>query len=153
MKKEEKDLIIQDLGCRLYTDTQISIVCDSSDHGFQEGEYDNVLMPHHIEAFKTGTIDVFPYLRSIETITEEEHKELARLVSIHVDDNPNYETEDNSEWGLYAEGTGIKNLMGGARFYWNELAPIYDWFHKKHFNYRLPKELYIEAPDGMYTIK
>ena len=148
---ENKDLLIQDLGCRIYTDTQILVTSDSSDHGFLEGEVNSILMPYHIEAFKAGTIEIMPYLRSIETLTEEERKELSKLVSIHIDCNYNYETEDNSEWGLYAEGTGIKNLMGGARFYWNELVPIYDWFHKKHFNYRLPKELYIEAPENMYN--
>lgn len=143
MTKEEKNLIIKDLGCRLYTDTQIYISSDSSDHGFQEGEYDNILMPYHIEAFKAGTIDIVPYLRSIENMSEEEEKELEKLVFDHV-------AQQSDEWELYTGGTGIKNLIGGARFYWEDLAPIYDFLNEHHFNYRLPEGLYDEAPEGMY---
>ena len=69
-------------------------------------------------------------------MTEEEHKELEELVAFYMDDILLDETcEPNTEWCLY-DRTGIKNLIGGARFYWENMIPIYDWLNSKGFDYR-----------------
>ena len=76
------------------------------------------------------------FLRSLSDMTDEEHIELEELVAFYMDDillEDSYDSD--SEWCLY-DRTGIKNMIGGARFYWEEMIPIYDWFHKKGFDYR-----------------
>jgi hypothetical protein len=75
-------------------------------------------------------------LRSLYDMTEEEHIELEELVAFYMDDILLDEAyESDAEWCLY-DKTGIKNLTGGAKFYWEEMIPIYDWFHTKGFDYR-----------------
>ena len=75
-------------------------------------------------------------LRSLYDMTEEEHIELEELVAFYMDDILLDEAyESDAEWCLY-DRTGIKNLTGGAKFYWEEMIPIYDWFHTKGFDYR-----------------
>lgn len=75
-------------------------------------------------------------LRSLNDMTDEEHIELEELVAFYMDDtllDEAYET--GAEWCLH-DRTGIKNLIGGARFYWEEMIPIYDWLNEKGFDYR-----------------
>ena len=75
-------------------------------------------------------------LRSLYDMTEEEHIELKELIAFYMDDTLLDEAcESDTEWCLY-DRTGIKNMIGGAKFYWEEMIPIYDWFHKKGFDYR-----------------
>ena len=75
-------------------------------------------------------------LRSLYDMTEEEHVELEELVAFYMDDTLLDDAyEPGAEWCLY-DRTGIKNMIGGAKFYWEEMIPIYDWFHKKGFDYR-----------------
>lgn len=75
-------------------------------------------------------------LRSIYDMTDEEQIELEELVAFYMDDMLLGEAYDsNGEWCLY-DKTGIKNMIGGARFYWEEMIPIYDWLNSKGFDYR-----------------
>lgn len=73
-------------------------------------------------------------LRPLNTMTQEECDELSAIVSQYID-NCELPDENSSEWGLY-DTTGIKNLMGGTRFYFNEMIYVYDWLNKHHFDYR-----------------
>lgn len=139
---ENKDLLIQDLGCRIYTDTQILVISDSSDHGFLEGEVNSILMPYHIEAFKTGTIEIMPYLRSISSITEEEKKELSKKYV----------------WDIQCGQIQIRYHSQGC---WDddtecpteEYIILFNWLNAHHFDFRnlIKKGLALEAPENMYN--
>ena len=75
-------------------------------------------------------------LRSLYDMTDEEQIELEELVAFYMDDILLGESYDSDrEWCLY-DKTGIKNMIGCARFYWEEMIPIYDWFNSKGFDYR-----------------
>ena len=91
--------------------------------------YDYHVYPKYDDNFKL-------FLRSLSDMTDEEHEELEELVAFYMDDVLLEDSYDpDIEWCLY-DRTGIKNMIGGARFYWEEMIPIYDWFHKKGFDYR-----------------
>lgn len=74
-------------------------------------------------------------LRSLDDMTDEEYNELNELVNFYMNDSLSDDCESNNEWSLYHK-TGIKNTLGGARFYWEDMIPIYDWFNSKGFDYR-----------------
>lgn len=71
-----------------------------------------------------------PYLRSMTLMTEAEKEEFNNFPSIRY-----YEAgKDDLPW-----------VVGNYK--------QIDWLNEHRFNYRLPNNLFIEAPDGMYNIK
>ena len=77
------------------------------------------------------------YLRSLKSMTEIEKYELDELVSHYLDHDARLENEygSDSEWRLY-DTTGIENIMGGRRFYFDDMSHIYNWLDKNMFDHR-----------------
>lgn len=80
-----------------------------------------------------GKCNIRPYLRPLSSMTEEEKKELERLIDEKL--NRNVEQEDNewTPWVLH-DTTGIRNCVGGERFYFDEMSLIYKWLYAHHFD-------------------
>ena len=79
---------------------------------------------------------VKPYLRPMSSMTEEEQKELEKIID-----------------GII--GYNSKNYFHSEDEYnWNTLYNAYDWLNAHHFDYRglIEKGLAFEAPEGMYNI-
>lgn len=91
-----------------------------------------------------------PYLRPMSSMTEEEKENLQNLI----DEKLNYGIDSENEWSSWVlyDNTGIKNMIGGERFYFDDMSFIYDWLNAHHFDYRglIEKGLALEAPEGMY---
>lgn len=66
-----------------------------------------------------------PYLRSLTSMTKEEKKEFNQF------------------------GCGI--LECSPQFEIEEFIKVIDWLNAHHINYRLPDNLFTEAPEGMYN--
>ena len=125
MTQEEKDLLLKDL-------------CGRLQHGVKVDHFDvikellgvipsseNVMVGYDINNYEDSVIeDIRPYLRPMNSMTEEEMIEFERLSFI-------YDTSDGSM--LFSE----KGL---------------DWLNAHHLDYRglIEKGLALEAPEGMY---
>lgn len=72
--------------------------------------------------------DIRPYLRPMDSMTEDEKKEYRSLLTIY--------------------------NCGGQTTYWDNYKSI-DWLIKHHFDFRhfIPMGLALEAKEGMYNIK
>jgi len=94
---------------------------------------------------------IYPYLRPMSSMTKEEKKEFERLIDEKLNKHIGQEDDEWTPWVLY-DTTGIKNYVGGERFYFDEMSFIYDWLNKHHFDYRglIEKGLALEAPEIMY---
>ena len=155
MEQKDKKLLLKDLSARLCYGVMIHIEeTNESEELYclnipQEGLYTRNKEHHNISSL-CPIEQAKPYLRSLSSMTEEERKELELLVAIEVDNAEN-EDEDASEWCLY-DRTGILNVMGGARFYFDEMIHVYDWLYQHHFDFRglISLGLALEAPKGMY---
>ena len=103
--------------------------CLSVDYVYDGHTYEYCFNPKYDANFKL-------ILRSLHDMTDEEQIELEELVAFYMDDMLLGEVYDSDcEWCLY-DKTGIKNRIGGAKFYWEEMIPIYDWLNSKGFDYR-----------------
>lgn len=139
MTKEEKKLLLKDLVARLpytpmvnlrgkagYDRKLVSVHRYTTRNEFEivvNSDDDEDYMPHNFE------IDIVkPYLRSMSSMTEEEHQEYDGL--------------------LYGVSDFTQNT--------DSLSPIdrlTDWLNAHHFDYRglIEKGLALEAPEGMYN--
>ena len=160
MTKEDKELLLKDLCARLpygvfikclgRSRQLVAIHLDRPRLFEVESEPDCV--PHSVYIDDYDIDEFKPYLRPLSSMTDAERKELSNLVKKELNDNQ--EDDDCLTWVLY-DSTGIKNQMGGERFYFNEMSIIYDWLNAHHFDYRglIKKGLALEAPEGMYDLK
>lgn len=131
MKQEDKELLLKDLCARLPYGVKVNILC-----GYQHAEelagldiykqtfnlkhaYNQPMFTRH------GDSIIKPYLRSMESMTEEEKKE---------------------EWELWDIVTKTRNDLHYL---------YTDFLISHHFDYRglIEKGLVLEAPEGMYNIK
>ena len=92
-----------------------------------------------------------PYLRSLSTMTTEEKEELRELISKKLNGDESY--DESGPWTLH-DTTGIENIIGGERFYFDEMSFIYDWLDAHYFDYRglISLGLALEASDNMYEL-
>ncbi len=125
MKREEKELLLKDLCAREPYHPRISVFNDGYE-GFQNGEFDTNLWLHHIDAFRFDRIEIWPYLRPMSNMTDEEAEEYNDLVN------------ELSEYDYQPEQSASK---------------IIDWLNAHHFDYRglIPMGLALEAKEGMYA--
>lgn len=126
MTQEEKELILKDLGPRLF-------------YGVKLFYYGAVLTTNRSTSLPSDQeliMGVKPYLRPLSSMTKEEEKELMSICSGYC------EYAFHSD--IYGNGTYI-----------DEAILAYDWFNKKHFDYRglIEKGLALEAPEDMYNKK
>ena len=89
-----------------------------------------------IEAFRKGFCDIKPYLRSMDSMTDEEAKELtaADRTKYPNFDDPSACEDFRKSWGIWAQYCTV---------------PI-DWLHKHHFDYRglIKRGLAIKVTDN-----
>ena len=153
MTQEEKTLLLKDLCARLpygvkvynttFKEPTIKTLYGkiSSDEFLMEETYTGVGVdgddfgPFNKRHY-TGHIDfIKPYLRPMSSMTEEEMQKLERLINEKLNRNTDEEDDEWTPWVLH-DTTGIKNSIGGERFYFDDMSFIYDWLNAHHFDYR-----------------
>lgn len=82
----------------------------------------------------------------MSSMTKEERQELSDLINKKLNGNQEVTDDYCTPWSLY-DTTGIKNYIGGERFYFDEMSIVYDWLNAHHFDYRdlIKKGLAIEV--------
>lgn len=113
----DKDLFITDLSGRI----PFGVIAEVYDKAIDCA----VVMPIkgiEIEAFRKGLCDIKPYLRSMDSMTDEEAKELTAVDRTKYPnfDDPSSCDDFRKSWGIWAQYCTV---------------PI-DWLHKHHFDYR-----------------
>jgi hypothetical protein len=91
---------------------------------------------------EAGEILIKPYLRPLSSMTEEECKELKKLM------NCDYVTDCSLGYTVGGQVDYDDFLV-----YYEESSKLIDWLNKNMFDYRglIPKGFAIEAPEGMYN--
>lgn len=123
MTREDKQLLLVDLCARL----PYGVICKFTDT-FDGCEVNNTLHPEDINELFRHKLDCKPYLRSMSSMTEEEHNEWF---------NYHHEIELKE---VKSSGDYLKAAILG------ESASI-DWLNKKMFDYRglIPKDIAIST--------
>jgi hypothetical protein len=112
MTQEEKKLLLIDLCAREPYHPRIQVF-NQGYEGFQDGEFDTNLWLHHIDAFRFDRIEIWPYLRPMGSMTEEERDEFRNVGGV-MSHNP-----QNDTWAICS------------------FTPeAYDWLNKYGFDYR-----------------
>ena len=137
MTQEDKELLLKDLCARL--PYEVILLAPNRKVTYQtDGNTSAELLVE--EEWK-------PYLRSLPSMTREEKKELERLIDKKL--NGIEQEDDDEEWAPWVlhYTTGIRNSIGGEKFYFDDMSFIYDWLNKNHFDYRglISKELAIKV--------
>lgn len=128
LKEEELRLLTTDLSARLFYKPRCIDLYDGEEFTLEDMDITLMSVNHH----RTDINDVRPYLRSLSTMTEEEYKELFENLRNFSLPPQCYQTPERTRW--------LENYCYEAT----------DFFLKHHFNFRLPKHLYIEMPKEMY---
>ena len=130
MTQKEKQLLLKDLCTRL----PYRVIVQVKDWTTLDTE----LKTGHIRLLQDGVIELKPYLRPMESLTEE------------VDNEWNGLNIDPLLEAVKERHTRIEDLMLRAK---SQYKPI-DWLNAHHFDYRglIEKGLALEAPEGMYII-
>ena len=128
MTQKEKQLLLKDLCTRL----PYRVIVQVKDWTTLDTE----LKTGHIRLLQDGVIELKPYLRPMESMTEEEDNEWNGL---NID--PLLEA-------VKERHTRIEDLTLRAK---SQYKPL-DYLIAHHFDYRglIPKGLALEAPEGMY---
>lgn len=136
MTQEEKDLVLIDLCGRFPYDLKIKD---------EYGDYINVNLhnaniEHLIDRVVSGLDKMV--LRPMETMTEEERKELKKLM------NCDCVTDYSLEYTVGGQVDYDDFLV-----YYEESSKLIEWLNKNMFDYRglIPKGMAIEATEGMYN--
>lgn len=102
MKKEDKDLLLQDLSARLPYGVKVEII-----KNYQSGIY--TLYPSDIDSFKHNFQDIKPYLRPMSSMTEEEIRALGARVKINPAEGLDYLNANHFDYrGLIPMGLAIE---------------------------------------------
>ena len=134
MTQEDRELLLKDLCARL----PYGVKCYEADveYAFDIiGTTSNNKEFVFSDGYERNLEQIKPYLRPMSSMTEEEKKELERLIDEKLNKHIGQEDDEWTPWVLY-DTTGIKNSIGGERFYFDEMIFIYDWLNKKMFDYR-----------------
>jgi len=133
MTQEEKQLLLIDLCARLPHGVVIEI---TSDGGMVEASYDMKLDAELLADLLHSEDDFKPYLRPLESMTEEEKK----IMSSYGFELIPYDTG-------YTGFANIENYIDEVSFRFME-----EFLNSHHFDYRglIPMGLALEAKEGMY---
>ena len=149
MTKKDKELLLKDLSARqLY---KVVLFCKDDNEDIRIGRMTDFCcdLPYtptiwivdnknNLPYEYRPTYEIVkPYLRPMSSMTEEEQKELEKIID-----------------GIL--GYKAKNYFHSEDDYkWNTLYETIDWLNAHHFDYRglIEKGLAIEAPEGMYNVK
>ena len=141
MIQEEKESLIKDLCSRLPYNCMISIAEGGID-GIQWADVTlNSYLFHQIMEEDAWEY-IKPYLRPMNSMTEEERNELRQLM------NCDAVTDCSLE---YAVGGCVD--YDDFLVYYDDSSKLTDWLNKNMFDYRglIPKGFALEAPEGMYN--
>lgn len=168
MTQEEKQLLLKDLcarlpyGVKVCVGTQYDIDNDITDIALLQGlEFDNPIFGVKVlvcaktysgsNTFGTDIEEIKPYLRPMESMTEEEAKEIAtlhdlkKILSVKITD----------EYINVIMDDGVCSTERMTLWYDELVSSIecFDWLNKKMFDYRglIPMGLALPAPEGMYN--
>ena len=116
MTKEEKDLVYKDICARLPYDVIVHI------NDVSLREHDTILYEETLARFGNNQAIIRPYLRSLSSMTEEERKDIGKIVT--------------TVYGGKVVDDDFVNVI-----------KYIDWLNEHHFDYRglIEKELAIEA--------
>ena len=140
MNAEEKKILLKDLPARLAYNVEVMLENTLIVLAGETDKYYNyTLKPRHLELLMTRD-DFFikPYLRSLNTMTENEREELGKLCD-----------KDLSEFaGHIIKGHGLSR---DGLYMFDKLRQL-EWLLEHHFDFRnlIGKGLAIEAPKNMY---
>ena len=148
MSQEEKQLLLVDLSARLPYGVMVQCITESARmaNASPLNETLNTVLYRYVEE---DNIELKSYLRPMSSMTEEEKGELWFLLTegrtnIELNSNGQLTTRENIELGL------------NYPFVCPEGSTLYvDWLNAHHFDYRglIEKDLAVEAPEGMYSLK
>ena len=151
MTQEEKSLLLKDLSARLPYYPKCEMIDNLRVINNEPNpSYTECLFPRHLEIFYFhNNFTIKPYLRPMSSMTEKEKGELWFLLTegrtnIELNSNGQLTTRENIELGL------------NYPFVCPEGSTLYvDWLNAHHFDYRglIEKDLAVEAPEGMYSLK
>lgn len=130
MTKEEKRLLLKDLCARLPYKVIVKSVGENKIIGLWDlRDIDNLPLP---------------YLRPMDSMTEEEREELKDICTMCND-------EPNSTYEYF--GIEIFHISRYGTNFESDYTAI-DWLNSHHFDYRglIPKRLALPATEGMYKI-
>ena len=138
MEKEDKELLLRDLGARLPYKVKVFYEyvdeLDNKTYG-----YSLTLNTWCINELVAEKATIKPYLRPMSSMTEEELYEVQKILGKEVKILDDF---------IYIVDSSRK------RFSFLELQAIFDWLNAHHLDYRglIPIGLAIEAPVDMYKI-
>lgn len=166
MTTKQKQLLLQDLcarlpyGVKVCVGTQCDIDNDITDIALLQGlEFDNptfgvkalvcVETYSGSNTFGTDIEDIKPYLRPIESITEEEKDKLRKLLWFGY---PSDDYDINAHRGIEIASV-LHDTWKNAEFDFEEFNDLQDFLNSIHIDYRglIPIGLALPAPEGMYN--
>ena len=133
---EFKSLVVRDIAARL----PYGITVRVTGEWFKPFDCDlSIQYNSELAKFEKGELDLKPYLRSMETMTEEEKEECVEM-GIGYWDSGHYEDDEHSY------------LYGGKTFQLIPCSDTYDYCNRHYIDYRgmIDSGLALEAPKDMY---
>ena len=135
--REEKDLLLRDLYARLPYNIKVRY---RNGNAFTLTSYhiDGMICALSSGNFVHKNFVIYPYLRPLSSITDEEKQELY-------------------SWGDYEMISWISDeeiCLKDLTLSYELLTKLIDWLNEHHFDYRglIGKGLALEAPTGMYKV-
>lgn len=141
MTQEEKQLLLIDLCARL---PYVAFVFIRKPFGcvMSETEEEELTATTLQEFIENDDMHVFPYLRPMSSMTEEECKEFSKISGLLKSKEDNYFSNHLPEWGnsIITERVMVRTI---------------DWLNSHYFDYRglIPMGLALEAQKDMYKIE
>lgn len=150
MTQENKELLLQDLCARLPYGVVIQEKCVEYDETFLPNkEVDRLInIDAHANSLMTNSGSLYyldevkPYLFPLSSMTEEQRIELYKVLGWGYESHYHL----SKEWGDFNDSIDNNDLFLPASWV-SDLNKMYNWFNKKHFDYRglIPMGLAIDA--------
>lgn len=151
MKKEDKELLLQDLSMRLPYGVKCqahngTLICVNANNGIAVVQTDRGVRQVLI-------VNLKPYLRPLSSMTDEEKKDLLNYVVSK--DSKYFEVcSDGSITDMSPDVQDFKSFeLKWINFHPNTTSRNIGWLLKNHFDFcdLIPKGLALEAPKDMYN--
>ena len=151
MKKEDKELLLQDLSMRLPYGVKCqahngTLICVNANNGIAVVQTDRGVRQVLI-------VNLKPYLRPLSSMTDEEKKDLLNYVVSK--DSKYFEVcSDGSITDISPDVQDFKSFeLKWINFHPNTTSRNIGWLLKNHFDFcdLIPKGLALEAPKDMYN--
>lgn len=151
MKKEDKELLLQDLSMRLPYGVKCqahngTLICVNANNGIAVVQTDRGVRQVLI-------VNLKPYLRPMSSMTDEEKKDLLNYVVSK--DSKYFEVcSDGSITDMSPDVQDFKSFeLKWINFHPNTTSRNIGWLLKNHFDFcdLIPKGLALEAPKDMYN--